>query len=134
MNTSAAQMFTITVNAVNDAPVAHAKSYTAHTHMKIVGLSRWPSGVTDADSGINGCTPTFTVASVSSADGTVSNVSAAAGTFDFDPNPGFTGPATASYTVQDTGCPGTAQRGRHHLDHGQRASDLVRAARRKWDQ
>src|SRR5262249_46977433 len=65
----------------------------------------------DVDAGINGCTPTpFTVASITSGTGgTVSNVNLAAGTFDFDPNPGFTGSATVNYTVSDNGCPSPSQ-------------------------
>ncbi len=109
VNTSGTQNFTITVNPVNDPPVAQIKTASAQANMKIVGLSGLLTGVTDADAGVNGCTPTFTVASLTSGTGgTVSNLNAAAGTFDFEPNPGFTGNATASYTVQDNGCPGTA--------------------------
>lgn len=109
VDTSAAQSFVITVNAVNDAPVAAAKSYAAQANMKIVGLSGLLTGVTDADNGVSGCAPTFTVASLTSgAGGTVSNLDANVGSFDFDPNPGFTGTATAGYTVQDNGCPGSA--------------------------
>ena len=108
-DTSAPQTFTITVNPVNDPPVAQAKTAEAQANMRIVGLSGLLAGVTDADTGVNGCAPTFTVASLTSgAGGTVSNLNAATGTFDFEPNPGFTGTATASYTVQDTGCLGTA--------------------------
>ncbi len=39
VNASATQTFVITVTAVNDAPVAQAKSYTAQTNMKITGLA-----------------------------------------------------------------------------------------------
>ncbi|HWC69702.1 MAG TPA: Ig-like domain-containing protein [Actinomycetota bacterium] len=112
VDASATQTFVITVTAVNDAPVAQAKSFSAQTNMKITGLGGLLTGVTDADSGVNGCTPSFTVASVgpttTPAGGTISNVNAAAGTFDFDPPPGVTGNVTFSYTVQDTGCPGSA--------------------------
>ena len=111
VNVSATQTFVVTVTAVNDAPVAQAKSYTAQTNMKITGLGGLLTGVADADSGVNGCTPSFSVASVgptTPAGGTISNVNAAAGTFDFDPPPGVTGNVTFSYTVSDTGCPGTA--------------------------
>ena len=97
---------------MNDAPVAQAKSYGAQANMKITGLGGLLSGVTDADTGVNGCSPSFTVASVgpttSPAGGIISNVNASTGTFDFDPPPGVTGNVTFSYTVQDNGCPDTA--------------------------
>ena len=107
-DTSAGQTFSITVNAVNDAPVAQSKSYSAQANMQVTGLGGLLTGVTDADSGVNGCTPTFSVASLSVGNGTVSNLNAGAGSFDFEPNPGFTGNATGTYTVQDNGCPGNA--------------------------
>jgi hypothetical protein len=102
----------VTVSCVNDVPVAQTKTATAQANMKITGLggtTALTAGVTDADSGISGCSPSFTVAAVTSGTGgTVSNFNAGAGTFDFEPNAGFTGTATASYTVSDNGCPGTA--------------------------
>ena len=108
LNTSSPQTFTITVNSVNDAPVAQSKSFTAHTNMKI-GLTGLLDGVTDADSGINGCSPTFSVAGIANqTGGTFAVTNAGIGAFDFDPNPGFTGNATATFTVQDNGCPGVA--------------------------
>ena len=110
VDASATQTFTITVNPVNDPPVVTPPAaYSAHTHMKVVGLGGLLASVADPDSGINGCTPTFSVASLTSGTGgTVSNLNASAGTFDFEPNQSFTGTATATYTVQDNGCPGTA--------------------------
>ena len=103
--------FTITVTAVNDPPVAQNKTASAQANMKIeaLGGAGLLAGVTDADSGVNGCSPTFSVASITSnSGGTVSNVSLSAGTFDFDPNAGFVGTATVNYTVADNGCPGIA--------------------------
>ncbi len=41
------QTFTITVNAVNDAPVAQPKAFTVQANMKITGLSGLLTGVTD---------------------------------------------------------------------------------------
>jgi hypothetical protein len=101
----------VTVNAVNDAPVAQPKSFSAQANMKIVGLTGFLTGVTDADSGVNGCSPTFTLASVSAttpAGGTVTITNATTGTVDFDPPPGVTGAVTFTYTVSDNGCPGSA--------------------------
>jgi hypothetical protein len=99
------------VNAVNDAPIAQNKNYSAQANMAITGLSGLLTGVTDADTGVNGCTPAFSVAGVSAtspAGGVISNLNAAAGTFDFEPPPGVTGNVTFTYTVSDNGCPGTA--------------------------
>jgi VCBS repeat-containing protein len=103
----------VTVNCVNDAPVAVAKTASAHTHMKITGLggtAALTSGVTDADHGVSGCAAGFTVSSVSNgANGAVSGFNGGTGTFDFDPAAGYVGnAATATYKVSDnasTGCP-----------------------------
>ena len=108
VDTSATQSFMITVSPVNDAPVVTPPAaYNAHTHMKIVGLGGLLASVTDPDNGINGCTSTsFTVTNLTSGTGgTVSNLNATAGTFDFEPAANFTGTATATYTVQDNNCP-----------------------------
>jgi hypothetical protein len=111
VNASATQTFVITVNAVNDAPVALAKSYGAQANMLIAGLSGLLGGVTDADTGVNGCTPTFSVVNVSATTppgGNITNLNTTAGTFDFNPPPGVTGNVTFTYQVIDNGCPGTA--------------------------
>lgn len=113
VDTSASQSFTITVNAVNDPPVAPAKNGGAvQANMTRTGINaNLLAGVTDVDNGINGCvSTTFTVANIGATvtGGTVANVNVGAGTFDFVPAPGFTGTATVSYTVSDTGCPGPA--------------------------
>lgn len=108
VNTSASQSFTITVNAVNDPPVAQNKTgFSAQANMAVAGIDAGLlAGVTDADAGVNGCNPTFVVASITAnSGGTVSNVNLAAGTFDFEPTAGFTGTAIVNYTVQDNGCP-----------------------------
>jgi large repetitive protein len=112
VNTSASQQFTITVNAVNDAPVAQTKNGgNVQANMKRVGIdASLLTGVTDVDNGINGCvSTTFSVASITSGTGgTVSNVNLTTGTFDFEPTAGYVGPATVNYTVSDTGCPAPA--------------------------
>ncbi len=98
----------ITVNAVNDAPSATAKNFTAQANMKITGLSGLLTGATDPDTGDGGYTAVFTVGTfgaTSPAGGTISNVDANAGTFDFDPPPGATGNVTFTYTVCDNGNP-----------------------------
>lgn len=101
----------ITVNAVNDAPTAAAKSFTVQANMKIVGLSGLLTGATDPDTGDVGYTASFTVNDVlldSCAGGTISNVNTSAGTFDFDPPPGSLGPCTLKYRVDDSGNPAPA--------------------------
>ncbi|MCP5424475.1 MAG: tandem-95 repeat protein [Gammaproteobacteria bacterium] len=111
VNTSAAQTFVINVTAVNDPPVALAKNGgNVQANMQRIGIdASLLTGVTDADSGINGCMPTFSVASINTGtNGTVSSVNLTAGTFNFEPSPGFVGAATVTYTVSDDGCPGAA--------------------------
>jgi hypothetical protein len=112
VDTSATQTFVINVTAVNDPPVAQPKSFIAQANMKETGLTGFLTGVTDADTGVSGCVPTpFSLASVgvtSPAGGTVTITNASTGTVDFTPPPGITGPVTFSYTVSDSGCPGSA--------------------------
>jgi hypothetical protein len=101
----------ITVNAVNDAPVAAAKAFAVQANMQIVGLSGLLTGATDPDTGDGGYTASFTVNDVlldACAGGTISNVNTAAGTFDFDPPPGSLGPCTLKYRVDDSGNPAPA--------------------------
>ena len=100
----------ITVSAVNDKPVATAKSFTVQTNMQrnLTGLL---DGATDPDSGDAGYTPSFTLAGVTVGSGTcagctISNVSAANGTVDVDPPGGATGSLTINYTITDSGNPG----------------------------
>ncbi len=108
VDSSAAQSFTITVNAVNDAPTAQAKNFNAQANMKITGLTGMLTGATDPDSGDAGYTATFTVGTVSTttpSGGTISNLNTSTGSFDFDPPPGATGDVTFTYTVCDSGNP-----------------------------
>ena len=98
----------ITVNAVNDAPVAAAKNFNAQANMKIIGLTGLLTGATDPDSGDSGYTATFTVGVVSAtspAGGSISALNTATGSFDFDPPPGAAGNVTFTYTVCDSGNP-----------------------------
>jgi hypothetical protein len=107
---------TITVAAVNDPPVAAAKAYTVQANMKanITGLL---TGATDADNGDNNGAFTSIVTlnninSTSCSGGptgcVVSNINAAAGSFDFLPPAGFTGTITITYQITDNGNPGSA--------------------------
>ena len=109
-DTSDTVTFTITVNAVNDAPSAANQTYAAQANMRI-SLGGLLAGASDtSDAGEPGYpTPSFTVGSVTVGAGcvgcTVSNVDTNAGTFDFDPPAGGTGTYTLSYTVVDSGYP-----------------------------
>jgi VCBS repeat-containing protein len=110
VDTSPTQTFTITVNPVNDAPVAAAKAFTVQANMKI-SLGGLLTGATDPNdvAGDPSWTPTFTLGSITvgaSCTGcTVSNVNTGAGTFDFDPPAGGTGTYSVTYTVVDNGFP-----------------------------
>ncbi|MDT4922672.1 MAG: large repetitive protein [Pseudonocardiales bacterium] len=114
VDTSATQTFLITVNPVNDAPVAAAHAYTVQSNMKI-SLGGLLVGATDPNdtpvpAGQPAYTPSFTVGSITVGAGcvgcTVSAVDVNAGTFDFDPPAGGTGSFTLTYTVVDSGYPG----------------------------
>ncbi|MEP6911728.1 MAG: tandem-95 repeat protein, partial [bacterium] len=120
------QAFTITVNAVNDAPVAQNKAFTVESNMKISGLTGLLTGVTDPDAtngaadplSFDAAAPAYTTPSVTLnniAVGTCQNASppattstvtitnASTGTFNFDPSPGMTGTCVLKYQVTDTG-------------------------------
>jgi hypothetical protein len=101
----------ITVGAVNDKPVATAKSFAVQTNMQrnLTGLL---DGASDPDSGDAGYTPSFSLASVTVGSGTcsgctISNVNAN-GSVDVDPAAGQTGSLTLNYTISDSGNPGPA--------------------------
>jgi hypothetical protein len=101
----------VLVSCVNDAPVVTNKTATAQANMQL-SIGGLLAGATDADSGVDGCSPAFTLASAGPgtlpAGGGVTITNAATGTVDFNPPPGITGPVTFSFTVSDNGCPGTA--------------------------
>ena len=99
----------ISVTAVNDAPTATAKSFTAQANMKVVGLTGLLTGASDPDTGDGGYTASLSVGTLSAsnpAGATLTLTNATTGTFDFDPPPGTTGAVTFTYTVCDTGNPG----------------------------
>ena len=110
-DTSDSQTFVITVNPVNDAPVAAAKGYTVPANMKS-SLGGLLTGASDPnDVAVNPAwDPTFTVGSITAGADcvgcTISNVNNANGTFDFDPPAGVTGTFSVTYTVVDDGTPG----------------------------
>jgi Bacterial Ig domain/Cadherin domain/RTX calcium-binding nonapeptide repeat (4 copies) len=101
----------ITVSAVNDKPVATAKSFAIQTNMQR-NLTALLDGATDPDSGDGGYTASFTLAGVTVGSGTcsgctISNVNPN-GTVDVDPPGGATGSLTINYTITDSGNPGPA--------------------------
>jgi VCBS repeat-containing protein len=101
----------ITVNAVNDKPVAQAKTFAAQANMKITGLGGLLSGASDPDTGDANYTASLTVVDVvadNCTDCTISNLNTTAGTFDFDPPPGGTGSYTLKYRISDSGNPAPA--------------------------
>jgi hypothetical protein len=109
-DTSDVQTFTITVNPVNDAPVAAAKAFTVQANMKI-SLGGLLVGATDPNDVAGDATwsPTYTLGSItvgaSCVGCTISNVDNAVGTFDIDPPAGGTGTYSVTYTVVDNGYP-----------------------------
>ena len=119
---NASDAFVLTVTAVNDAPTAPARSYTAHTNMRISipAASGLLGGAADANdvAGNPDWTPAFTVGTVNGVAptggtitvtipnrGTVTTTAGGpqAGAFDFDPAPGVTGAVGFTYTVCDSG-------------------------------
>lgn len=101
----------VTVNAVNDAPLATAKNFSAQANMRVNGLTGLLVGASDPDTSDGGYSAVLTVGTIGAttpAGGNILNLNASTGSFDFDPPPGATGDVTFTYTVCDTGNPGPA--------------------------
>ena len=102
---------TITINAVNDAPVATAKPYIGFANMRIVipAAAGLLVGATDPGDPENS-SPVFTVGTVSATSpaGGAVTPNLADGSFTFDPPPGVTGNVSFTYTVCDNGVPAPA--------------------------
>jgi VCBS repeat-containing protein len=100
---SAEQTFTITVDAVNDAPISHADTTMANEDTKLVFPSSDLVG-NDDEGADNESTQTMTVTEVyEGTDGTVSLGSD--GNITFTPEVDFSGDATFRYLVCDDGSP-----------------------------
>jgi hypothetical protein len=106
----------ITVNAVNDAPVAAAKNFNVGTNLT-VNLSGLFGGASDPDDGDNNgaFVTTYTLASVTAGGATpctgctISNLNGAAGSVDVDPPADTTGALTLNYTLSDGTATSAAQ-------------------------
>jgi hypothetical protein len=102
-NTSAEQRFTITINAMNDEPVAHADTMATEEDTKLVVPSRDLVG-NDDEGAANESSQTLTVTEVfEGTDGTVSL--GRNGNITFTPETNLSGDATFTYRVCDNGSP-----------------------------
>ncbi len=100
---SAVQTFTITVDAVNDAPISHADTTTADEDTKLVFPSR-ALVANDDEGAANESSQTLTVTDVyDGASGTVSLRND--GNITFTPETNFSGDATFAYLLCDDGSP-----------------------------
>jgi hypothetical protein len=100
---SAEQTFTITVDAINDAPISHADTTTADEDAKLVFPSR-ALVANDDEGAANESSQTLTVTDVyDGASGTVSLRND--GNMTFTPEANFSGDATFTYLVCDNGSP-----------------------------
>ncbi|WP_395018683.1 cadherin-like domain-containing protein [Dongia sp.] len=87
----------ITVNPVNDDPVANPDSYLAIKDTKLVVTAA--DGFTKNDTDVDGDTIIATTITQSPAHGTLNAYSD--GSFDYTPNAGYFGPDTFKYTISD---------------------------------
>jgi hypothetical protein len=102
-NTNAEQRFTITINAINDEPVAHADTMATDEDTKVVVPSRDLVG-NDDEGAANESSQTLTVTEVY--EGTEGTVSLGRnGDITFTPATDFDGQASFVYTVCDNGSP-----------------------------
>ncbi len=136
-DTSDPQTFVITVNAINDAPLAIAQSYAAQANMQIVGLTGLLTGATDPDASDSGFTSQLQVGSVSGttpSGGTVTLTNAGTGTFSFDPPPGRIRECHVHLHGLRQRQPHAerVQRARHSDGQRRGAGDLVRECGRGW--
>ena len=128
---------TINLAAVNDAPVAVAKNVTVQANMGLNDVPDMLVGVTDPDSGDPGYVAghTLTAVTASSCAGcTITDIQAAAGTFDLNAGPGLTGAHTLTVHGHRQRQPGRSSRHLgpgHHQPHHQRPGDLVRQRQRR---
>ncbi len=93
VDTSASQTFTITVNAVNDAPVATDGGATVSENGSTTG--------TLSGSDVDSTSLTYRLLSTANAHGTVTLTNAATGAFRYTPNKNFSGSASFTFAAND---------------------------------
>lgn len=87
---------TVTINPINDAPVANDDSYSTETDTQLAVAA---PGVLGNDTDVDGDSLTVSAVDTSSTSGTVTWASD--GSFTYDPPADFTGPDSFGYTVSD---------------------------------
>lgn len=109
VDTSGPQVFTITVMAVNDAPVATAKSHQTHSGIRVtIGAAdtgKLKEGATDVDDPFSDLAVNASFSSITPAGATIVLSDAATGTFTYNPPAGFSGAASFQFQVCDDGAP-----------------------------
>ena len=113
-DTSAPYDFTITVNAVNDAPTATPKLHATHSaiELEIVAASHAGElleGAADADDPSGELTAEYVAGSATPAGAQVVVTNAADGSFRYDPPGGYSGAGSFQYRVCDDGAPAAPQ-------------------------
>jgi hypothetical protein len=109
-DTSAAQMFTITVNPVNDAPTfAKGTDPTVNEDSGSQILNGWATGISAGPADESGQTLTFVVSNTNNGLFSVQPAVGPTGTLTFTPAPDANGSATVTVVLQDSG--GTANGG-----------------------
>jgi large repetitive protein len=109
-DTSAPYVFTISVNPVNDAPTATAKSHTTHSaiELEIVAASHTGElleGAADPDDPIGDLTAVVVAGSATPAGAQVTVTDAASGSFRYDPPGGYSGAGSFQFRICDDGVP-----------------------------
>ena len=101
-DTSEIQTFTITVEAVNDSPIAEDDLFTMNEDTQLIGDVKLDNGNgSDSDPDNTPDNFTYTLIDGGSANSYGSLVFNANGTFTFDPNPDFFGEVSFTYQVCD---------------------------------
>ncbi|MCK7594972.1 beta strand repeat-containing protein [Pseudomarimonas salicorniae] len=110
VDTSAAQGFNITVNAVNDPPTATTKSHTTHSaiELEIVAASHTGElleGAADVDDAAGDLTAVLVAGSELPAGAVVTITDASTGSFRYDPPGGYSGAGSFQFRICDDGAP-----------------------------
>jgi hypothetical protein len=113
-DTSAPYSFTITVDAVNDAPTATAKAHITHSaiELEIVAASHTGElleGAADIDDPAGELTAVYVAGSATPAGAQVTITDAASGSFRYDPPGGASGAGSFQFRICDDGVPAAPQ-------------------------